>query len=154
MAGELNSLTVERAHRQGVRVLLGDGDGLYLRKLTRDVASWTLRYRFGGRDRWLTLGNYPDMSLAEARIEARQARVQVDSSRTPSRCGAPSRPSSLRGYPLNSCARTGIEARLQDVDSSIRACPAGTWTSTCCQSCAGSPLPKSLRRTSRAYWMT
>jgi hypothetical protein len=48
--------------------LLGDGDGLYLRKQTRDGASWTLRYRFGGRDRWITLGNYPDMSLAEARI--------------------------------------------------------------------------------------
>ncbi|MGC1459419.1 MAG: Arm DNA-binding domain-containing protein, partial [Steroidobacteraceae bacterium] len=64
MAGKLNSLSVERAHRSGARVLLGDGDGLYLRKQTRDGASWTLRYRFGGRDRWITLGNYPDMSLA------------------------------------------------------------------------------------------
>src|SRR5438552_18100183 len=83
MAGKLNALIIERAHRQGVRVLLCDGDGLYLRKQTRDGASWTLRYRFGGRDRWLTLGNYPDMSLAVARIEARQARVQVDKQQDP-----------------------------------------------------------------------
>ena len=58
-------------------------DGLYLRKQTRDGASWTLRYRFGGRDRWITLGNYPDVSLAEARIEARQARVRVDKQQDP-----------------------------------------------------------------------
>ena len=83
MAGKLNSWSVERAHRSGARVLLGDGDGLYLRKQTRDGASWTLRYRFGGRDRWITLGNYPDMSLVEARIEARQARVQVDKQQDP-----------------------------------------------------------------------
>jgi hypothetical protein len=83
MAGKLNSWSVERAHRSGARVLLGDGDGLYLRKQTRDGASWTLRYRFGGRDRWITLGNYPDMSLAEARIEARQARMQVDKQQDP-----------------------------------------------------------------------
>jgi hypothetical protein len=32
---------------------------------------------------WLTLGNYPDMSLAEARVEARQARVQLDKQQDP-----------------------------------------------------------------------
>ena len=53
MAGKLNSWSVERAHHSGARVLLGDGDGLYLRKQTRDGAFWTLRYRFAGRDRWM-----------------------------------------------------------------------------------------------------
>jgi integrase len=50
---------------------------------TRDGASWTLRYRFAGREHWLTLGHYPDMSLAEARIEARQARVLLDKRQDP-----------------------------------------------------------------------
>ena len=36
-----------------------------------------MRYHFAGREHWLTLGHYPDMSLAQARIEARQARVLV-----------------------------------------------------------------------------
>ncbi|MGH8134246.1 MAG: integrase family protein [Steroidobacteraceae bacterium] len=49
----LTALAVERAHRSGKRVLLSDGDGLYLRKQTRDGASWTLRYRFAGREHWL-----------------------------------------------------------------------------------------------------
>ncbi len=72
-----------RAHRSGEPVLLSDGDGLYLRKQTRDGASWTLRYRFAGKEHWLTLGNYPDLSLAQARIEARQARVLLDRRQNP-----------------------------------------------------------------------
>jgi hypothetical protein len=58
----LTALAVERAHRSGESVLLSDGDGLYLRKQTRDGASWTLRYRFAGREHWLTLGHYPENS--------------------------------------------------------------------------------------------
>lgn len=80
---KLTALAVERAHRSGETVLLSDGDGLYLRKQTRDGASWTLRYRFAGKEHWLTLGNYPDMPLAQARVEARQARVLLDRQQDP-----------------------------------------------------------------------
>lgn len=41
-------------------------------------ASWTLRHRHADRDKWFALGNYPDMSLAEARAAARAARVLLD----------------------------------------------------------------------------
>src|SRR6185437_5511939 len=81
--GKLTALSVEHAHRQGQPVLLSDGDGLYFRKQTRDGAAWTLRYRFAGRERWMTLGNYPDMSLADARIEAREKRVMLDKQKDP-----------------------------------------------------------------------
>jgi integrase len=80
---KLTALVVERAHRSGETVLLSDGDGLYLRKQTREGASWTLRYRHAGREHWLTLGNYPDMTLSQARIEARAARVQLDQRQDP-----------------------------------------------------------------------
>ena len=75
---KLNALVVDNAHRKGEPVLLGDGGGLYFRKQTSDGAAWTLRYSFAGKERWLSLGNYPDMSLAVARIEARGQRVLVD----------------------------------------------------------------------------
>jgi integrase len=42
------------------------------------AAAWTFRYRYAGRQRETTLGNYPDMSLADARVAARKARVEVD----------------------------------------------------------------------------
>lgn len=80
---KLTALAVERAHRCGEPVLLSDGNGLYLRKQTRDGASWTLRYHFVGKEHWITLGNYPDMSLSLARIEARQARVLLDKQQNP-----------------------------------------------------------------------
>lgn len=76
--GSLSALSVKRAHDKGEPVTLSDGAGLYFRKQTAGGASWMLRYRFAGKPRWMTLGNYPDMSLAEARTEARAARVQLD----------------------------------------------------------------------------
>ncbi len=88
---KLTALEVERAHRSGKRLLLGDGDGLYLRKQTGNNASWVLRYRHSGRQRWFTLGNFPDMPLATARVEARQARVLLDKQQDPHGVSARSR---------------------------------------------------------------
>jgi hypothetical protein len=70
-------------HDKGKAVLLPDGAGLYLRKQSASGSAWTLRYRFGGRDRWMALGSYPDMELAEARKVARAKRTLVDAGRDP-----------------------------------------------------------------------
>lgn len=79
----LTALEVKRAHERGRPVLLPDGAGLYLRKQSATGTAWTLRYRFGGRDRWMKLGSYPDMELAEAREAARAKRTLVDAGRDP-----------------------------------------------------------------------
>jgi len=79
----LTALEVKRAHERGNPVLLPDGAGLYLRKQSATGTAWTLRYRFGGRDRWMALGSYPDMELAEARKAARAKRTLVDAGRDP-----------------------------------------------------------------------
>jgi integrase len=79
----LTTLQVKRAHDKGEPVLLPDGAGLYLRKQSASGTSWTLRYRFGGRDRWMALGSYPDMELADARKAARAKRTLVDAGRDP-----------------------------------------------------------------------
>ena len=55
-----------------------DGDGLTFTLSRAGTASWTLRYRLAGRARELTLGNYPDVSLQNARKLARQKRTRVD----------------------------------------------------------------------------
>lgn len=80
---QLTVTAVERAFRSRQRFLLNDGQGLYLRKQAESGASWTLRYRFLERDRWMTLGNYPDMSLADARVEARAKRILIDKRQDP-----------------------------------------------------------------------
>ena len=79
----LTALRVARTHSAAGRILLSDGDGLYLRKQSVERSTWTLRYRFADRDRWMLLGHFPAMSLAQARIEARAKRVLLDRQRDP-----------------------------------------------------------------------
>jgi len=55
-----------------------DGGGLTFTLSRGRTASWVFRYRIGGRPRELTLGNYPDISLKDARMAATQARAKVD----------------------------------------------------------------------------
>lgn len=60
-----------------------DGDGLTFTLSKAGTASWVLRYRFAGRRKELTLGNYPDMTLAAARKKAREHRVTIDNGGDP-----------------------------------------------------------------------
>ena len=55
-----------------------DGDGLTFTLSAVGTASWTLRYRINGKPRELTLGRYPDITLADARklATARRAEIQ------------------------------------------------------------------------------
>jgi integrase len=75
---KLNNLRVQRLLGAGRPAMASDGKGLYLRIRHTGSASWTLRYRFQGRDVWMPLGDARDMSLAKAREEARAKRVLID----------------------------------------------------------------------------
>lgn len=53
---------------------LFDGGGLYLLINPDGKKYWRLKYRFGGSERLLALGAYPQVSLADARNQANKAR--------------------------------------------------------------------------------
>lgn len=55
-----------------------DGGGLTFTLSAAGTASWILRYRSAGRARELTIGNFPDIGLADARKIAREKRSEVD----------------------------------------------------------------------------
>lgn len=55
-----------------------DGLGLTFTLSKAGTASWVFRYRHGGKPSEVTIGNYPDVSLAEARKAATAARAKVD----------------------------------------------------------------------------
>jgi integrase len=55
----------------------GDGAGLFFRTLGGDKAYWVYRYRAGGRERELSIGPYPEVSLTEARADHIQLRKRV-----------------------------------------------------------------------------
>ncbi|MCT0100833.1 tyrosine-type recombinase/integrase [Proteus mirabilis] len=56
---------------------LTDGDGMHLMVHTNGSKYWRLQYRFGGKQKMLALGIYPDISLAEAREKRDTARKLI-----------------------------------------------------------------------------
>lgn len=54
---------------------LFDGGGLYLEVDPRGGRYWRLKYRFGGKEKRLAFGVYPDVSLKEARIKREEAKA-------------------------------------------------------------------------------
>ena len=50
-----------------------DGAGLYLQVRDATHRSWLYRYKTAGRERWMGLGSYPEVGLAEAREAASEA---------------------------------------------------------------------------------
>jgi integrase len=59
-----------------------DGGGLFLTLTPAQTASWRIKYRLG-KERLYSIGNYPDISLAAARIEREAVRAQVRQGRDP-----------------------------------------------------------------------
>ena len=53
---------------------LADGGGLYLLINSNGSKYWRLKYRYGGKEKVLALGVYPDVSLAEARDKRQEAK--------------------------------------------------------------------------------
>jgi integrase len=75
--GVLSDVQIRAWIRAGEPIAKADGDGLNFTLSKGGTAAWTLRYRFGGRAKELTLGRYPDVSLSKAREMAAEARVKV-----------------------------------------------------------------------------
>jgi hypothetical protein len=62
-----------------------DGHGLHLHVRADGSSSWVLRFRLHGLQRDLTLGNYPRVTLKEARDQALSARLKVRDGKDPIR---------------------------------------------------------------------
>src|SRR5262249_28918669 len=56
---------------------LSDGEGLYLFIQSNGSKWWRFRYRFGHKEKMLSLGTYPEVSLASAREKRNNARTLV-----------------------------------------------------------------------------
>jgi integrase len=61
----------------------GDGAGLWLHKRERARGKWVLRYFLKGRRREMGLGPWPDVSIADARAAAAEARATLRAGQCP-----------------------------------------------------------------------
>ena len=75
-ANKLTAIAVKNAKSDGTKIRrLFDGEGLYLEiSKENNRKGWRFKYRFAGREKRISLGVYPDVSLEQARERKRQAR--------------------------------------------------------------------------------
>jgi len=73
----LSKLLIEKTKHGSKTIRLWDGRGMYLEISPRGGKWWRLKYWFDGRERRMSLGVYPDVSLADAREKREEARRKV-----------------------------------------------------------------------------
>lgn len=62
---------------------IADGGGLYLQVNPNGSKYWRMKYRFAGKEKKLSFGIYPDISLAEARTKRDEARKVLANDKDP-----------------------------------------------------------------------
>ncbi|WP_458097349.1 tyrosine-type recombinase/integrase [Roseomonas sp. WA12] len=80
----LTDRKVKEAKKGEKPVKLPDANGLHLMVSTTGAKLWRFRYRFGGGEKLLAIGAYPEISLAAAREERDRARALLREGRDPS----------------------------------------------------------------------
>lgn len=75
--GKLSDKSIQAAKPSDKQKKMSDGDGLVLVVRTTGAKLWQLRYRFGGKEKTLSIGQYPLISLSEARSRAFVARQSI-----------------------------------------------------------------------------
>ena len=73
----LSDTKIRNAKPKSKQYKLFDGDGLFLLISPKGGKWWRFKYRFGGKEKLLSLGIYPEVTLAQARERRHKARSQV-----------------------------------------------------------------------------
>jgi hypothetical protein len=79
----LTELQVRKAQGTDKAYKLSDSGGLFLHVAVTGSRSWRLKHRFGGKEKLLTLGTYPQTSLKAARVARDEAKLVLSASRDP-----------------------------------------------------------------------
>ena len=80
----LNDLRIRQLKPSDRMFRVSDGQGLSLQVETTGKKKWRFRYRYGGKEKMIGLGSYPQTSLAEARAKRLEAASCLDRGENPS----------------------------------------------------------------------
>lgn len=75
---------IRKAKEAEKQYFLRDGEGLVIAITTEGKKRWRLKYRFNNKENTIALGEYPDMSLADARKEKEKYREMITNGQDPS----------------------------------------------------------------------
>jgi len=76
-ANLLSDVQLRQWVRAGEPIARADGGGLTFTLSSAGTAAWILRFRFRGRRQEVTIGRYPDVTLAAARLIAAKQRLAI-----------------------------------------------------------------------------
>ena len=80
----LSDITIRNAKPDTKPIKLYDGRGLYLMVTPAGGKWWRFRFKFDGKEKLLSLGTYPDVSLKDARERRDEARKLLANGVNPS----------------------------------------------------------------------
>ncbi|MFM2057606.1 MAG: hypothetical protein RLY71_1991 [Pseudomonadota bacterium] len=86
---------------------LSDGGGLYVELQPSGARWWRLKYRIGGKEKRLSLGVYPAVTLAQARVKREEARALVAAGIDPSESRKIDKASQQRDQEVRALAAAG-----------------------------------------------
>ena len=75
---QLSDTKLRNARARKTEYKLFDGGGLYLLVTPSGGKHWHFKYRFDEKDKRISFGPYPKVSLAEARIRREEARTHIE----------------------------------------------------------------------------
>ena len=79
MADKITDIQIRHWLKAGKPVIKAQGDvpGLTFTLSTAGTAAWVLRYRIGGKQKEMTIGRYPEYTIAGAKAAALKARAEI-----------------------------------------------------------------------------
>jgi integrase len=80
----LTDAGVKKAEARGKPYKIADAGGLYLHVTDKGAKFWRMKFRFGGKEKLLTFGPYPDVKLSQARERRDEARRMIRDNVDPS----------------------------------------------------------------------
>ncbi|WP_235538508.1 Arm DNA-binding domain-containing protein [Sphingomonas sp. Root710] len=73
----MTDTTIKNAKHGSKPIKLTDGRGMYLLLQPSGGELWKMKYRIGDKEKKLSFGSYPDVSLKDARNKRDEARAKI-----------------------------------------------------------------------------
>jgi Arm domain-containing DNA-binding protein len=113
----LTQFVIKNAKPRAKPYKLADGNGLYLLVSPNGSKLWRLRYRFSDKQNMLSLGSFPEVSLASARTKRDEARKLLANGIDPSQQKRLNKMTAVRNIFL-----AAAEDYLADAEQFIKGC--------------------------------
>ena len=103
---KLNDQIIQSAEAKSKSYKLFDGQGLYIEISSKGSKFWRLKYRFEGKEKRISLGAYPEVSIDDAREHMRLCKEQLKGGIDPSQARKDSNQSITVPPKITSAAKT------------------------------------------------